>query len=429
MGRRRGTNRRARGTHAVRQTRAQAAAIRELTASTSNSDNNNNNVVADITVHAVDGVADTSLGSHGNQARTSTTAVSSSATAVLSSAQPSTSTSTATATSPTASGIGGATGGVGGFALPVSTQQVQQNQWQWGHGQQQSASSGIQGNGEQIQNQNVVGNVGLLSGLHGQSQVNMSLNALTTVCAPLGVGVPQNLKEKIVKGEFIELGQLLDATEPKKVFNFTLNMNNKGQLLWEDGRPKRRITSIHMWTNAFLIFSAVFLEAHPHRTQELLKYMSLVRTAASRYQGFGWRDYDKHFRMRQQVQPLRSWASIDSELWSLYAASGPVMQYGYASTASTTTSSSSNVSGSAGIGPMRSSFRKPSQFTFSKPSPFTFRTGGNAPRQQFSTQGPFGPTCFAFNGAGCARAQCRFQHKCFKCKGTGHGAASCKTSK
>ena len=179
MGRRRGTNRRARGTHphAVRQTRAQAAAIRELTASTSNSDNNNNNVVADITVHAVDGVADTSLGSHGNQATTSTTAVSSSATAVLSSAQPSASTSTATATSPTASGIGGATGGVGGFALPVSTQQVQQNQWQWGHGQQQSASSGIQGNGEQIQNQNVVGNVGLLSGLHGQSQVNMSLNA------------------------------------------------------------------------------------------------------------------------------------------------------------------------------------------------------------------------------------------------------------
>ena len=71
----------------------------------------------DITVHAVDGVADTSLGSHGNQARTSTTAVSSSATAVLSSAQPSASTSTATATSPTASGIGGATGGVGGFCF------------------------------------------------------------------------------------------------------------------------------------------------------------------------------------------------------------------------------------------------------------------------------------------------------------------------
>ena len=172
----------------------------------------------------MDGVAGTPLGSHGNQARMSTTAVSSSATAVLSSAQPSSSTSTATAASPTASGIGDATGDFGGFALPASTQQVQQNQWQWGHGQQQSASSGIQGNGEQIQYQNVVGNVGLLSGLYEQSQGTMSLNALTAVYALLGVGVPQILKEKNVKVEFIELGQLLDATEPKKVFNFTLNM-------------------------------------------------------------------------------------------------------------------------------------------------------------------------------------------------------------
>jgi hypothetical protein len=104
-------------------------------------------------------------------------------------------------------------------------------------------------------------------------------------------------------------------------------MNDQGQLVWEDCRPKQQVTSIHNWTSAFLIFSAIFLEAHPHRTQELLKYASLIRTAAARYQGWGWREYDKQFRMRQQIQPQRSWASIDNELWTLYAATTASSQY------------------------------------------------------------------------------------------------------
>ncbi len=257
--------------------------------------------------------------------------------------------------------------------------------------------------------EHTVGNMNVLL----QNPNNTGLLALTSVCSPVGANVPQTLKEKIIKGEYIELGQLLETSMPKKVSNFTLNMNNEGQIVWEDCRPKRRITSIHAWTTAFIIFSGVFLEAHPHRTQELLKYMSLIRTAAARYQGYGWREYDRQWRLRQASQPLRSWAAIDSELWSLYAASGLPVQY-----------TRQNIRGVSH--PNTTAF---STTSFRGPGPVRSQNTKMLPGQQGRTnRNTFNQVCFAFNAAGCGRNPCKFQHSCTKCRGADHGAATCKKS-
>ena len=96
-----------------------------------------------------------------------------------------------------------------------------------------------------------------------------------------------------------------------------LSVNNLGQVVWEEVKPKRFISSIHSWTSAFLCYTSVYVGAHPHRAQELLKYAHIVRTAATRFGGWGWCNYDVQFRMRQQSQPQRSWAVIDGELWAL----------------------------------------------------------------------------------------------------------------
>ena len=72
------------------------------------------------------------------------------------------------------------------------------------------------------------------------------------------------------------------------------------------------------WTSAFLIYASIYLSYHPHRTQGILKYMHTVRSAASRFGGYGWRQYDINFRMRQQRAPQRSWSLIDGELWYLF---------------------------------------------------------------------------------------------------------------
>ena len=76
-----------------------------------------------------------------------------------------------------------------------------------------------------------------------------------------------------------------------------------------------RITSIEQWTSAFLVFSSIYLMRHADRARQLLKYADTIRSAAFRRVGFGWRDYDVQFRLRQARMPARSWASIDAELW------------------------------------------------------------------------------------------------------------------
>ena len=65
----------------------------------------------------------------------------------------------------------------------------------------------------------------------------------------------------------------------------------------------------------FSDFASIYLACHPTKARQLLKYASIIRSAAFRHAGFGWRDYDVQFRLRQARVPNRSWASIDAELW------------------------------------------------------------------------------------------------------------------
>ena len=66
-----------------------------------------------------------------------------------------------------------------------------------------------------------------------------------------------------------------------------------------------------------LVFISIYAERHASRARELLKYVSVVRTAAEC--GYNWKDYDVQFRLRHARQPHMSWAKVDTELWLLVA--------------------------------------------------------------------------------------------------------------
>ena len=111
--------------------------------------------------------------------------------------------------------------------------------------------------------------------------------------------VPEAIKRKIRQHEFMNLAVLLKGVvELSELYGSNLiSLNDKGQL---ETRPKSvtdKITSIARWTDAFLIFSSIYLLEYPQRTQEILKYMSLIREAAACNAGFGWRHYDEQFRL------------------------------------------------------------------------------------------------------------------------------------
>lgn len=133
----------------------------------------------------------------------------------------------------------------------------------------------------------------------------------------ISLNVAQAIKEKIVKGEYVDLSTLLvnstDINAQKQNISFI-----QGQLTLESAKKTKQITSIEIWTDAFIIFTSIYCSVHTSKFQELLKYMNSVRLAAKRCSGNGWLYYDQQFRLKKGQDPTSSWALIDSELWLLY---------------------------------------------------------------------------------------------------------------
>ena len=215
---------------------------------------------------------------------------------------------------------------------------------------------------------------------------------LLSICDPLGATTPTNIKEKIIKSEFIDLDVLLERNfmGAPTDSSFTVGLDKSGQLLLREGKKKPQITSISCWTDAFLVLSSIFVAAHPERALEMFKYMNTIRLAATRFGGWGWREYDRQFRMRQHLRPHRSWATIDGELWAMYLSAPGLPPRGFEGQRRSTLSSS----------------------------------------KQHSFRGRYIPcstgVCFAFNRAGCSNTSCKYAHKCSLCQSPDHGESNCK---
>ena len=146
----------------------------------------------------------------------------------------------------------------------------------------------------------------------------------------------------------------------------------------------------------------------------MLKYAQVIRSAAARHEGWGWQSYDIQFRLRQEWQPQRSWATIDGELWSLFVVS--------------------SVARPLQMKQVQSGGTLPQQ----ENKGFRFRSQQSATQkkvQGISTGDPIwkatavaGKLCFDFNGAGCTRPKCKFNHKCAQCGAIGHEAQKCGKS-
>ena len=60
----------------------------------------------------------------------------------------------------------------------------------------------------------------------------------------------------------------------------------------------------------------MYLKKFPEKNIEILKYMSVIRGAATRYLSSAWVSYDQQFRLRQANELTRqSWGSLNGELW------------------------------------------------------------------------------------------------------------------
>lgn len=139
---------------------------------------------------------------------------------------------------------------------------------------------------------------------------------ITCVDDDVAAHVPSPLRQKIWANQYINLALLLKGSTELQEFyaGSNLYINEHGVL---ESKPKvlrDRIPTIERWSDAFLIFMHVYLRKYPEKTLELIQYMTIIRDAASRCQGAGWRIYDEQFRLRQAICP-QSWARLNSDLW------------------------------------------------------------------------------------------------------------------
>jgi hypothetical protein len=82
----------------------------------------------------------------------------------------------------------------------------------------------------------------------------------------------------------------------------------KGELVLQDKQPKK-INSIEMWTDAFIVYLSIHCSVHCKKNFGVLNYMNTIRMAAKRCGSniFGWKNYDEQYRLTIAGNSSASW--------------------------------------------------------------------------------------------------------------------------
>ncbi|XP_048242721.1 uncharacterized protein LOC125375861 [Haliotis rufescens] len=194
--------------------------------------------------------------------------------------------------------------------------------------------------------------------------------------------VKQQVREKIWRGEYVDLGTILPNTEGShEDGTITIAYDSSGKVIFKPIKQQPKRLSLASWTSAFHIFMCIYVSRHSEvrTTQGLLSYMETIRTAALRFGGDAWSTYDQQFRHRMSRDPSRRWDNIDGELWLKYMVTQQVLQ-----------------PESGGRGAIT-------------------RVQGDIASQ----------VCWDFNKFGCSRVNCKYTHKCGKCGKHSHSSRTC----
>ncbi|XP_072215707.1 uncharacterized protein [Excalfactoria chinensis] len=118
---------------------------------------------------------------------------------------------------------------------------------------------------------------------------------------PLGYQLAKATKERIWRGEFIDLFSLLHTE------------------LTPEHSPHPGDT-LDQWVSAFLVYASVVCEKHPARCGAMFKYLDTIRKLHATYGGNSWMNYDEDFRRRAAKDPNLPWGDVDLDLWMKWMA-------------------------------------------------------------------------------------------------------------
>ena len=205
--------------------------------------------------------------------------------------------------------------------------------------------------------------------------------------------VEQSLKQKIEKGEFVELEKSLPKDKGADPFGY--EDSNLLKVVSKEGhtyltpagssREHSSINGIRKWEQAFRVYSAIYSEANPSRAAEIWQYVHVINTAASSYHWNNIAYYDNTFRRLMAKKPWRSWSKVYTQGWNL-AMKDPI--------------SNSKVN--------------------------KFQAPGAVKTRDWRDD-----CCWRFNKSKCSKTnnECKYDHRCKYCGGWGHGDSVCRKKK
>ena len=132
--------------------------------------------------------------------------------------------------------------------------------------------------------------------------------------------IESSLKEKIERGEFVELEKLLPRNKVA-----TQTADKRMEWVTRDGMtylaPVQdrdcKINSIRKWEQAFRVYAAIYSKANPGRASEIWGYVYTINTAASSYHWDNVAQYDFTFRQLMHEKPWRSWSKTYMQGWNI----------------------------------------------------------------------------------------------------------------
>ena len=212
--------------------------------------------------------------------------------------------------------------------------------------------------------------------------------------------VDPKLKEKIKRGEYVDLELLLPKGAGKKFGTYSeekrieLVFTNESSYIAPAQDRENRISSIRKWEQAFRIYAAIYTDENPGRASEIWQYIYVINTAASSYSWDSVAYYDQTFRLMMSEKPWRSWAKTYTQGWNL-ALKG------------------------SGYG-LNQPFSSGNNQNFSQNK----QTVGN----QSNNNSWKDDCCWRFQKNRCKRTaqECRYHHRCTHCAGWGHSYNNCR---
>lgn len=129
------------------------------------------------------------------------------------------------------------------------------------------------------------------------------------VALPLGDHLLPATRDKICRGEFVDLFSLLFRELEKK---------DKDELDDKDKEKIKKRTVDRTWANwlpGFLIFAGILARSQPWRAAPLFQYLYIIYKGYTGFSGPAWLQYDEEFRMRAAMNPALSWDQVHPQLW------------------------------------------------------------------------------------------------------------------